>query len=642
MPSALPLLPVPAGTSGTPGVGEIPGIAWPHDRAVQANPGGSRPRPGAPRAPVLVQGTLDELGTPLHDVTFVVVDLETTGGSPRQAGITEVGAVKVRGGQVLGELSTLVNPHEPIPPFIAALTGITDAMVAEAPGIDAVLASFLEFAQGCVLVAHNAPFDISFLRAATAATGRSWPGFTVVDTVHLARQLVTRDEVPNRKLSTLAQLFGAVTTPDHRALHDARATVDVLHGLLERVGSFGVHSLEELTTFSSRVDPARRRKRYLAEGLPEAPGVYQFRGRDQEVLYVGTSVNIRSRVRSYFTASEQRSRMSQMVRLAESVVPIVCATALEAQVRELRLIAEHDPRFNRRSRRPDRSPWVKLTIEPFPRLSVVREVRPDGATYIGPFPGRDRAEQAVAALHEVFPLRQCTRRLSQRGGGSTCVLAEIGRCAAPCTKAADEQSRQAVVEEYQAVVEAVRVALLSDSGQAVSALRSRIRDLADDERFEQAGVVRDRLRALVDGAARTQRLLALAGCAEMVGARRTGSGGWELALVRHGRLAGASVVPRGADPWPYVHALQATGEVVDPPSLPVLAALPEESEKVLTWLERDGTRLVQLDGAWSCPVNGAGAERARLEPLASALRADERFTDPWPWTATDRRSAAVG
>ena len=119
----------------------------------------------------VVQGTFDELGTPLREVTFVVVDLETTGGSPLSCAITEIGAVKVRGGEVLGEFQTLVNPGEPIPPFIAVLTGITDTMVAAAPRIESVLPSFVEFARDTVLVAHNAPFDIGFLKAACAAHG---------------------------------------------------------------------------------------------------------------------------------------------------------------------------------------------------------------------------------------------------------------------------------------------------------------------------------------------------------------------------------------------------------------------------------------------------------------------------------------
>lgn len=276
-----------------------------------------------------VQGTLDDLGTPLAEVTFVVVDLETTGGSAAASSITEVGAVKVRGGEVLGEFQTLVRPGESIPVFIQVLTGITDAMVSQAPRIDSVLPAFLEFARGSVLVAHNAGFDVSFLKETARATGHPWPGFRVLDTVHLARQLVTKDESGNHKLSSLAVVFGATTTPDHRALHDARATVDVLHGLLERVGNLGVHTFEELSSYTSRVTPAQRRKRFLAEHLPPLPGVYVFQDERGRPLYVGTSRNIRARARSYFTASEQRTRMSEMVGLAARIQPIVCQTTLE-------------------------------------------------------------------------------------------------------------------------------------------------------------------------------------------------------------------------------------------------------------------------------------------------------------------------
>ena len=362
-----------------------------------------------------VQQTFDELGTPLRDVTFVVVDLETTGGSPAGgSSITEIGAVKVRQGEVLGEFQTLVKPSDEIPAFIAVLTGITNAMVATAPRIESALPAFLEFARGCVLVAHNAPFDIGFLRHYSEAMGIDWPRFEVLDTAKLARRVVTRDDAPNCKLSSLARLFRSSTTPNHRALSDARATVDVLHGLMERLGNLGVHTLEELQTFSSRVSPGQRRKRHLAEQLPHRPGVYLFRDAQRRVLYVGTSKDLRNRVRTYFTASETRSRMGEMVGLAESVEGIVCATPLEAEVRELRLIAEHKPRYNRRSKFPERVTWVKLTVEPWPRLSMVKRVLDDDADYLGPFRSRKAAEAAMAALHESFPIRQCSDRLPQQ------------------------------------------------------------------------------------------------------------------------------------------------------------------------------------------------------------------------------------
>ena len=316
------------------------------------------------------------------------------------------------------------------------LTGITTSMVAAAPRIGTVLPAFLEFARGAVLVAHNAPFDLGFLKAACAQNGILWPAAASVDTAVLARRLLTRDEVPNCKLGTLAPFFRATTSPTHRALDDARATVDVLHGLFERLGPLGVSSLEELTGLTRQVDPERRRKRHLADAVPHGPGVYLFRGPRDEPLYVGTSTDLRTRVRSYFTSGEQRSRITEMVALSQRVDAIPCAHALEAAVRELRLIAEHKPRYNRRSRFPERALWVRLTDEPFPRLSVVRRVRPGAGVFLGPFPDRRAADAAVAAVHESLPLRQCTARIPARApSGSACALADMGRCGAPCTGA---------------------------------------------------------------------------------------------------------------------------------------------------------------------------------------------------------------
>ena len=580
------------------------------------------------------QGTLDELGTPLAEVTFVVVDLETTGGSPSGAHITEVGAVKIRGGEVMGEFQTLVNPAEPIPAFISVLTGITNQMVADSPRIESVFPDFLEFAGDSVLVAHNAPFDISFLKAAALLTGHSWPAFRVVDTAHLARQLVTKDEAANRKLGTLARLFGAATTPDHRALHDARATVDVLHGLLSRVGSLGVLTLEELSTYSSRVSPAQRRKRRLAEGLPSAPGVYLFKDSQGRILYVGTSQDIRRRVRTYFTASEQRTRMAEMVGIADSVTSVVCETTLEAQVRELRLIAQHKPRYNRRSRNPERAPWVKLTVEPFPRLSIVHEVISDGARYFGPFSSRLGAESAIAAVHEVLPLRQCTKRLSASGRSADCALAEIGRCGAPCT---GNQS----VADYAVIVEQAAQMIAGDSREVVGALRQRMSILSGQERFEDAGAVRDRLLHLVRAAARVQRIAPLANSAEIVAARPAPQGGWEIICVRFGRLAGTTLTPRGADPRPYVKALSTSAEKVEPSPGPAPSASAEETEKILRWLETAGIRLVDIDGQWTCPVHGAGAARAALDPDSTAYRDVVGFDEPGGPGLRHRPAAAV-
>jgi DNA polymerase III subunit epsilon len=580
--------------------------------------------------PAYVQGSLDTLltadGSPdpaalsLRDTTFVVLDLETTGGAPDGGGITEVGAVKVRGGEELGVFGTLVNPGERIPPFITVLTGITEAMLAPAPPIEVVLPSLFEFLRGAVLVAHNAPYDVGFLKAACARHGYAWPHPRVLDTAALARRALTRDEVPDRRLATLARFFRAAVQPTHRALQDARATVDVLHGLIERLGSHRVHTLGDTIEFQKAVSETQRRKRHLAEGLPHVPGVYVFRGADERPLYVGTSVDIASRVRSYFTASEKRARISEMLAAATRVEAVACAHALEAEVRELRLIAAHAPPYNRRSKHPERVVWLKLTAEAYPRLSVVRVLADDDASYLGPFSSRRTAELAAAGVYDAVPLRQCSLRLSTRTPTPACALAELGRCPAPC-------EHRISTEEYAArAATPLRDAMYGDPGPVVQPLLARIAVLSDRQRYEEAAVVRSRLVALLRAAVRMQRLGALTRLPELVAARRDAADGWEIVVVRHGRLAAAATSPPRLHPRPTLDLARATAETVRPGPGPVPAASAAETERILAWLERPDTRLVETCGDWVSPARGA----ARFSSLLTRAEA-----------ATSRRDSSV-
>lgn len=571
--------------------------------------------------PEYVQDTLDGLlnaggvaGTDLslRETTFVVVDLETTGGAPDGGGITEIGAVKIRGGEELGVLATLVNPGEPIPPFITVLTGITQAMLTPAPPIEVVLPSFLEFIRGAVLVAHNAPYDVGFLKAACARHGYAWPSPRVLDTAALARRVLTRDEVPNRKLGTLAAFFRTPRQPTHRALDDARATADVLHGLIARLGGHRVHTLGEAIEFARAVTPTQRRKRHLAEGLPRVPGVYIFRAADDRPLYVGTSGDIATRVRSYFTAGEKRARISEMLAAAERVEAVECAHALEAEVRELRLIAAHAPPYNRRSKFPERMVWLKLTAEAYPRLSVVRALGPDDQSYLGPFTSRRAAELAAAAVHDAVQLRQCTHRLSTRTTTPACALAELGRCAAPC------EHRISVADYDRQAVAPFRTATAADPQVMVDALLARIDSLSTARRYEEAAVVRGRLAALLRATLRLQRLLGLTRIDELVAARRGADGSWELAVVRRGRLAGAGGSPPGAHPRPALEFVRATAETVLPGHGPVPSTSAEESERILSWLERPDTRLVEVSTGWASPVRGAARFRDLLAKTEAA------------------------
>jgi DNA polymerase-3 subunit epsilon len=544
-----------------------------------------------------VQASFDDLGTPLSGVTFCVVDLETTGGADTDS-ITEFGAVKVRGGDVQGEFQSLVNPQTHIPPLIAVLTGITNAMVADAPKLAAVLPSFLAFSENTVIVAHNAPFDLGFLRRACAEFGYRPPRWPVLDTAALARQILLSDEVSDCRLATLARHFSASTAPNHRALTDARATVNVLHGLIERVGNLGVHTIEDLQEFARRVSPQRRAKRTWATDLPHEPGVYLFvaeHDQTRHVLYVGKAKNIRKRVRSYFSAAEKRARIDEMVRVATGVEAVPCQTELQAEVVELRLIARHAPRYNRRSKFPERSQWIKITQEAFPRLSIVRSVRDDGATYFGPFRGRQGCEDVIFAIYDGFPIRQCTPRLSASSPISACALAGMGRCCAPCDGTISRDG-------YASVVEQVRSALSTDVRPAVSGLQERLSRLIDQQRFEEAATIRRRLETLTRTGFRFHRVRSLAACAEIVAARKHDDN-WDIHVIRYGRLAATGVATPNDVPQAVARAVRATAETVSRPPDPLPAAGIEETERIADWLEQPGVRIIDIIGDWAWPLH---------------------------------------
>ncbi|MFD4294525.1 DEDD exonuclease domain-containing protein [Rhodococcus sp. NPDC058532] len=543
------------------------------------------------------QLTFDELDTPLRDTTFVVVDLETTGSSAGEDAITEIGAVKIRGGEVIGELGTLVDPGRTVPPYIVQLTGITSAMLVDAPRIERALPSFLEFARGAVLVAHNAPFDVGFLKAAASRLDLAWPPFQVLCTVKLARRVLSREEAPSVKLSALADLFQVTTRPTHRALDDARATVDVLHALIERVGNLGVHSYPELVDYLPNVSAAQRGKRGLAAHLPRTPGVYLFRGPSDEVLYVGTAVNLQRRVRGYFTGSETRARMKEMVALATRVDHVECAHGLEAAVRELRLLAAHAPPYNRRSKFPKRAWWITMTEEPFPRFSITRTPRPDA---LGPFTSRTDAADVAATIAEACRIRSCTKKIRpDQLHGADCPDAAVGGC-----PAGGEPQDPA---GYGAAVDAARALIRGADDTALHRLRARIDHLATTELFESAARQRDRTAALGTALRRCQRLAAVAAVDELIAARPRDGGGWEFAVIRSGRLASAGVAQRGVPPMPVVDALTLSAEAVLPDPSPLRGATAGEVGLIASWLDGPGVRIVRTSHGYAEPAHGAGA-----------------------------------
>jgi DNA polymerase III subunit epsilon len=440
-----------------------------------------------------IQTTLED-GIALSEVEFVVVDLETTGGSPADSRITEVGAVKLCGDERTGAFETLVNPQVPIPRQITHLTGIDDLAVAGAPPIEWVLPSFVEFARGCVFVAHNATFDFTFLNVALRRLDYDPLPPPPVCTAKLARRVVWPD-VPNVRLRTLAQYFRTASRPSHRAMPDAEACAEVLHGLLELAGRLGILTLGDLHGAVRARGRPNFGKISLAQHLPSAPGVYLFRNRDGRVLYVGKSKDLRSRVKSYFYG-DGRKKIEDLLAETASVDGVRCETELESLVVEARLIRRYEPKYNRRGKTWRRYAYLRIDdAEAYPRIKVVREPTGAGA-YLGPFPSSHLARLAKEALEDVFPIRRCTKAMRTSTRFPPCALADMHRCLAPC----DGRVRP---ERYEELVRSL-LSSLSRPGGLLGTLEARMRDLAEQERFEEAALARDRLRALAEALARSR------------------------------------------------------------------------------------------------------------------------------------------
>jgi DNA polymerase-3 subunit epsilon len=514
-------------------------------------------------------------------VTFCVVDLETTGGSAADCGITEIGAVRLRGGECLGTFQTLVNPGCAIPPSIRFLTGITEAMIMPAPRIEAVLPSLIEFIGGSVLVGHNLRFDVSFLDAALTRSGNPRLGNTFIDTCALARRLV-REDVPDCKLGTLASRFRLDHRPTHRALDDALATGDLLHLLLERASAYGVLGLDDLVSLPKMGGHPQAPKLRLTTELPRAAGVYMFRDRVGRPLYVGKASNLRSRVRSYFS-SDDRRKIGPMLRETHSIDHIVCRSTLEAAVLESRLIASQLPRYNRQGTGRRRYVYVKLTMnEPFPRLSIVRVPKADGGLYLGPVSSSRVAGLLIDAIESVVPLRRC--RAPVREGRpirtAPCAAAQLGAALCPC-------AGDITAARYGDVVDVARRGLTSQPALLLEPLDARMQALASAERFEEAADVRDRAAALASALFRQRRREQL---------RRSGTIELDLGNGSRVELDGGRLLRA----WTVGEL--ALGVACEPPAASttswVPAALADELSCVATWLDRNArkVRLVRCDG----------------------------------------------
>jgi len=390
----------------------------------------------------------------LEEAEFVVFDLETTGLSPARDRICELGAVRVRGLEVVDSFQSLVNPGIALPEPVARLTGLRRDELACAPPAAAVVRRFLSFAGDALLVAHNAQFDQRFLEQHLLALYGRRLSEPPLCTAALARRLL-EGRLRRVGLASLANFFGVATAPCHRALPDAEATAQVLVRLIGLSQELGARRVSELRALAA---PRKRRvydKRALARGAPARPGVYLFHDRHGQVLYVGRSRDLRARLRSYFRSERQRPSVEAALLALDRVEWRVLGSELEAALEELRLIRELEPPANSRSRRRERGVYLRRRGDDF---VVSKQPGP-----LGPIGSRRRAALAARAL------------------------------------------ASATDTELERLLE----------GGPLPRLRARLAHLAESLRYEEAARLRDRIEALehvVDRLSRLRELRELRAC----------------------------------------------------------------------------------------------------------------------------------
>ena len=376
------------------------------------------------------------------DLRLAIVDLETTGAHPAFDRVTEIAVIEVEGGEATGSWSTLVDPETSIPPGIQALTGITNDMVAGAPTFASLAEGLAERLEGRLFVAHNARFDYGFLRHEFERAGLRWLAKTLC-TVKLSRRLYPQHHRHN--LDSLIERHGLACAARHRAMGDAEAVWQFL-----RVAS-AAHGPEVLGTAVKAVtrQPALppQIERAQIDAIPDTPGVYLFFGEGGRPLYVGKSINMRTRVLSHFADDVRSAREMQLAREVRTIDFERTAGELGALLREAALVKSLAPVFNRKLRREKSlcSFVFEPRREPGRALRLVDEVAIDHTSLPhlhGLFRSRRAALGALRGLADAHGL--CLQSLGfEKGARGACFRHQLQRCAGLCAGAEAQATHQA-------------------------------------------------------------------------------------------------------------------------------------------------------------------------------------------------------
>src|SRR2546421_2291722 len=522
----------------------------------------------------------------LDEVEFVVLDTETTGLRPGPNRVIEIAGIRMRGGEVIDSFQSLVNPNRRLPPFIVQFTGITQEMVAGAPGAEQIFPDFLQFIEGAILVGHNIGFDIGFLGYEARLLGYDFP-IDGLDTIPLARRFLPG--LRRFKLDKVAEHLKIPAANRHRALGDARVTAAVFIKLLALAQEQGISTLGHLrrrlqlpvawngditqAATTKQIEQLRSDGRISAQSValrptgnlflnpawkrdfPAQPGVYLMKDVNGQVIYVGKAKCLKDRLASYYSQPLGYTRkMDGLLQNVKEIETRMLGSELEALLVESQLIKELQPAYNVQLRNYELYPFIKIDIQhPFPRVYATREVAADGSRYFGPFRSRRIVDLTIELVQKVFPVRTCTKALPPQAKPSDpCLRLHLDRCPGPCRGDANP-------DEYGKTIAEVCAFLGGEREDLLDRLRRQMLEASQNLNFERAAWLRDTIRSadevligqrLITGAVEANNLFIVYPSAQ--------EGCNEIFLIRHGRLLEQRSIPHEPGPMQTaVHELLA-------------------------------------------------------------------------------------
>jgi DNA polymerase-3 subunit epsilon len=452
------------------------------------------------------------LDTPLEKASFSVVDVETTGLSANKNRIIEIALVKIDNLKITDKLNYLINPQTYIPPFITSLTGIDNDDVIGAPIFSNVVDEIISFIDNTILTAHNFTFDSGFLNSEFMICGREFVNEHSCCTLKLARNIYPT--LQSKSLSSVAHSLNLRNSNSHRALGDAEITAKVLLKMIKELqAKDNITTVGQLLSYQKgyQESPLLNVKKELQEdyrSLPNAPGIYYFTNRKDEIIYVGKAKSIRDRVKTYFSTSAPR-KAQKIIKQAARLKHIITNSELTALLTEAETIKILEPKHNYQLKKYGNKYFIRIDkTHKAPNIELTNHFDFDGNDYFGLFISRRKAVEILEFINKAFAIRECTDKEFKKG--KICFLYDIHRCTGPCID--DETNRKS----YKAELEKVYEFLYGKNQFALDRLLNKMKEFSAKEKYEQAAEIKELIDFILDQTHKSSILAEPVNCANIL------------------------------------------------------------------------------------------------------------------------------